>query len=122
MNGGNGENSWGVSFSLISWFEEALSAQFGLVFVGRHDDIVFEVKRTSFGDAVTILCINKYAASLEVVMRAIKEFPDVDIIFFGGNWNKATRDAEEFCFERKISLCNTKTIFKALKHERYWEV
>jgi hypothetical protein len=102
----NGQNTWGVPFSLIMFLEKVLEGHSNIVSVRRCRDILFEVVRKAQGDTLTILCINKYSASLDVVMRAVEEFPLIDIIFIGGKWNKSTHEAVEYCEERQIGLFN----------------
>lgn len=120
MSDGNGRNSWGVEFSLIVFADRILKSHSNVVSVHRYNDILFDVVRKSQGDTLTILCINEYSASLEVVMRALDEFPDVDIIFIGGKWNKSTREADEFCQEHRIGLFNSGELPIALRRDDYW--
>lgn len=120
MSDNNGENDWGVGFSLIAFLDRILRSHSNVASVHRHHDILFDVSRKAQEDVLTVLCINEYSASLDVVMRAVDEFPSVDIIFIGGRWNKRTREAAEFCEERKIGLVNSGEIGIALRKDKYW--
>lgn len=122
MSDENGQNTWGVDFSLIMFLERILRGNSNVATVRRYRDILFNVTRTIQGDTLTILCINKYSASLDIVMRAIEEFPMVDIIFYGGKWNKSTREASEYCEERNIGLFNSGKLPIALRNDRYWAI
>jgi hypothetical protein len=122
VSGENGQNTWGVEFSLVIFLEKILKGNSNVTSVRRYRDIVFDVIRTNQRDTLTILCINKYSASLDVVMRAIEEFPSVSIIFIGGKWNKSTREAREYCEERKIGLFNSGELPIALRQDEYWRI
>ncbi len=122
MSDENGQNDWDVAFSLIMFLERILIGHSNIETVRRYRDIVFDVARKAQGDILTVLCINEYSASLEVVMRALDEFPTVNIIFIGGKWNKSTREADEYCFKRKIGLFNAGELPIALRQDKYWDI
>lgn len=120
MSDGNGQNKWGVDYSLIMFLDRILRGHSNVRSVQRRRDILFEVTRGNQRDTLTILCINEYSASLEVVMRALEEFPSTSIIFIGGKWNSSTNEAEEYCKERNIGLFNAGELPIALRQDKYW--
>ena len=115
----NGENSWGVSFSRIAWLEDAIKNHSNVSRVMRHDDIVFEVERSD-GAHLTVLCLDEYAMGEAAIHRALKEFPKVNFISVGGNWNGYTPEAKELCLSRKIGLYNSSELAGALRKNDYW--
>jgi hypothetical protein len=122
LTDGNGQNDWGVGFSLIMWLDGVLRTHKNVASVRRYNDIVFEVLRVDPSDVIHVLCINKYSASLEVVMSALEDFPETGIIFYGGKWNGATGDAAAYCEERQVGLYNAGEISTALRNSEYWKL
>jgi hypothetical protein len=116
----NGQNEWGVGFSLIMFLDKIVGGHTNVVSHRRYHDIVFDLVRKEQGDTLTVVCINEYTASLDVVMRVIEAFPSVNIIFIGGKWNKFTREAAEYCMERQIGICNSGDLAIALRKNKYW--
>lgn len=88
-------NSWGVSFSTISFLERALSNHKRVRSFERSDDIFFTLDR---GDLTPVraLLVDEYTLGLAALMKARNEFPEFDCIVTGGNWNAYTREAKEF--------------------------
>jgi hypothetical protein len=116
----NGENNWGVSFSRITFLQRILDSHRNVAVLGRHDDIVFEIQRIQQQDKLTVVCVDPYTASLELVMRIVQAFPEVKIIFVGGKWAGYTQEAYDFCQERQIGLYNAGEISGGLHKDAYW--
>src|SRR5439155_25545191 len=99
----NGSNKWNVRFSRISWLDGILKGHPNVTDMVRRDDIVFEIERRN-GPPITLLCLEEYAFGIAAAERAFREFPDVNLIYIGGKWNKYTAEAKELCRERSIGL------------------
>jgi hypothetical protein len=109
----NGSNKWDVRFSRISWLDGVLKGHPNVTSVIRRDDIVFEIQRKK-GPPITLLCLDEYAFGVAAAERAFQEFPDVNLIYVGGKWNKYTAEAKELCSERSIGLYNAGELAGAL--------
>lgn len=116
----NGTNNWRVGYSHISWFEDLLRGHNNLVSVDRHDDLVFAVDRKTCGDKLSIFCCNEYTMGLTSVLRAIREFGKLDIIYIGGGWCGYTQQAKDFCINQKIGLYVTDEMSGALWKNEFW--
>lgn len=112
-------NNWGVSYSRIAWLENAIKSHDNVVRVLRHDDIVIEAERKS-GESITVLCLDEYAFGESGVLRVFKEFPAVNFISVGGNWNGYTPEAKELCLSRQIGLYNSSEITGAIWRNDFW--
>lgn len=117
---GNGSNDWGVSFGSIKFLEQILMSHNNVEILDRHDDIVFEIRRKKQGDALRVLCIEKYAASTLDVRRAMQEFGPLNVIYIGGKWNSPTPDAQALCNENRIGIYNAGGISAAIRRDQYW--
>lgn len=117
----NGQNSWGVSYVYISWLERLLRGHGNISNVVRARDIYFEVSRINQADTLYILCLDEYSMGLTMVHRAIEEFSPLNIIYVGGNWNGYTGEAEEFCRDNGMGICNASGISHMLWKDRFWE-
>lgn len=120
MTNKNGENSWAVPFSDITWFERLLTTHKNVENVDRHDDIIFEVERVKQGDHLRIFCCRQYAMSLTLVQKAIADFGPINIIYIGGGWNSYTGDAKGFCLEQQVGLYNAREISGGLWSNECW--
>jgi hypothetical protein len=88
--------------------------------LSRHDDIVFQIQRVRQQDQLTVVCVDAYTASLELVMRVVQAFPTVNIIFVGGKWAGYTQEADDFCQERQIGIYNAGELAGGLHRDAYW--
>lgn len=109
----NGSNTWGVAFSRITWVGGVLKGHGNVLSVFRHDDIIFEIQRKS-GPSITLICLDEYTLGIAGVERIFGEFPDVNLIYVGGNWNKDTPEAKELCLSRSVGLYNASELTGAL--------
>lgn len=111
----NGNNDFGVTFSQIMFLEKILKLHENVQILGRRDDIVFEIARRHQGDMLTIVCLNEYSAGQEVIEQVLERWPQVNLIYVGGKWNKPTKEAEKFCDERGMGIHNAGTLAPALR-------
>jgi hypothetical protein len=119
MNKNNGSNSWGVSFSHITWFQRLLTTHGNVINISRHDDIIFEIDRRQQSDHLTILSCNEYVMGFTLAQKAIADFGDLDIIHIGG-WNSYTDDAKDFCLRRRTGLYTSSEMTGALWKNEFW--
>jgi chemotaxis response regulator CheB len=116
----NGQNTWDVSFSRITFLGRILNQHPNVKVLSRHDDIAFTVDFIRGSKGVDVVVIDPYTASLELVQRVIAAFPNVGIIFVGGKWAGWTQEAYQYCQERRIGIFNAGGINGALGKEQYW--
>ena len=88
-------NSWGVSYAIISFFERALSGHNKVESYKRVNDIHFVIEHVN-GTKLHVLLVNEYSIGLAAVLRAKAEFPEIEYVVTGGNWNGYTPEAKEY--------------------------
>lgn len=115
----NGTNSWGVSYSRIAWLESAVKSHDNVASVTRHDDIILEVSRRR-GCALVIICLDEYTLGEAGVRRVMQEFPSVNFISVGGNWNGYAPEAKELCLSHEIGLFNSSELSGAIFRDEFW--
>jgi hypothetical protein len=120
VNSANGDNDFGVSFGRIMFLQKILESHANVDLLERHDDIIFDIQRLKQDENLSVVCVEAYAASLELVMRVLEAFPKTNIIFVGGKWNGYTQEAYEFCSERRIGIYNAGELAGALHKDRFW--
>ncbi|HDY9015198.1 hypothetical protein POV95_07740 [Klebsiella variicola] len=113
-------NSWGVSFSSISWFDDFLKSHKNVKNFIREKDIIFRVERKIQNDKLTIILLNEYTMSVTKILKVIKEFGGVGIIVVGGHWNSYTSGAKEHAIQQELGLFNSAEIGAALYKNDYW--
>lgn len=106
-------NNWGVSFSIISFFEQALAGHNRVQGVTRTQDIVFSIALHN-GTTLKMLLLNEYCLGLAAVLKAKAEFPDVEYIVTSANWNGYTPEAKEYGRKSGIGIFNAGEFFGAL--------
>lgn len=116
----NGRNNWDVSYVYIKFLEKVLNGHKNISSVNRTNDILFTVQRISQNDSLQVLCLDEYSMSLSSAMRAMNDFPGVNIISVGGNWNGYTLEAKRYCIESEVGLFNSMEINQALFKTQYW--
>ena len=94
--GDNGGNSWGVSYSVISFFERAVQGHARVRAVERRDDIFFVIRRKDRLSAVRALVVDEYTLGVAAILKAKAEFPDLDCVVTGSNWNAYTQEAQAY--------------------------
>jgi hypothetical protein len=115
----NGSNDWGVAYSRITWLEDALRSHHNVASFTRCDDIIISVKRKA-GRDITIVCLDEYALGESGIRRIMQEFPQVNFIYVGGNWNGYTPEAKELCLARRVGLYNSGELTGALYRDDFW--
>lgn len=115
----NGTNSWGVSYSRIAWLENAIKSHGNVTNIVRHDDIIIEVILNS-GSKITAICLDEYSLGESGVYRVFQEFPNVDFISVGGNWNGYTTEAKQLCLSQNIGLFNSSELTGAIWKDDFW--
>lgn len=115
----NGSNSWAVSYSRIVWLENAIKTHENVANFSRHDDIILEVQRDR-GCSLTVVCLDEYTLGESGVQRILQEFPSVNFISVGGNWNGYTKEAKELCLLHRIGLFNSGEITGAIYKNDFW--
>lgn len=118
---GRMENSWGVSFSQISFLQRLLEGHDNILNVKRSHDLLFEVERRVQKDLLKILCLNEYTMSLSDVLRSLEEFGKIDIIYVGGGWCGYTLDAKKYCLDQKIGIYVTNEMSGGIWKDGYWD-
>jgi hypothetical protein len=94
--GENGNNSWDVSYSVISFFEGVLRGHARVRSVERRDDIYFVIGRKAELSTVRVLLVDEYTLGLAAVLKAIREFPKLDCVVTASNWNGYTQEARSY--------------------------
>lgn len=115
----NGSNNWNVSYSRISWLEMALRQHTNVTNYQRHDDIIMEFDRHK-GCHITLICLDEYVLGEAGVLRVKHEFPAVNFISVGGNWNGYTKEAKDLCLLRNLGLFNSSELTGALFRDDFW--
>lgn len=106
-------NSWNVSYTIISFFERALNGHDKVVSIERSRDIHFTIQDIR-GRVLRVLLVNEYSLGLAAVLRARTEFPDIEYVVTGGNWNGYTPEAKEYGRANSIGIFNVGEFFGAL--------
>jgi hypothetical protein len=106
-------NRWGVSYSIISFLERALRGHDKVASFERRNDIHFVVEHVN-GTTLNVLLVDEYSLGLAAVLRAKAEFPEVDYVVTGGNWNGYTPEAKEYGRNNGIGIFNTGEFLGAL--------
>jgi hypothetical protein len=106
-------NEWGVSYSAIRFFSDALRGHGKVASFERERDILFKLTHEN-GDALNVLLLDEYSLGLAAVLRARSEFPEADYIVTAGNWNGYTREAKAFGRANNIGIFNVGEFFGAL--------
>lgn len=106
-------NKWNVPYSVISFFERALSGHSKVSDWKRVDDIHFVVEHVS-GDTFHVLLVNEYSIGLAAVLRAQAEFPGIEYVVTGGAWNGYTPEAKDYGRQNGVGIFNSSEFFGAL--------
>ena len=107
-------NDWGVEYSTIIFFENALSSNKKVESFKREDDVLFRIKRSDGLSDINMLLVDIYTVGISDVMRAMSEFPDVDCIVTCANWNGYTPDAKKYGQENDVGVFVAGEFFGAL--------
>jgi hypothetical protein len=96
-------NSWNVSYSSITFFENALRGHSKVKSFRRTDDIVFEIELEN-GQEIKALLVNEYTLGLAAILRAQREFPGIEYVVTCADWNGYTFEAKEYGKENDLGV------------------
>lgn len=106
-------NKWCVSFAIISFFKTALSGHSTVSSFTRTHDIFFTIKDKR-GRILKVLLLDEYVLGLAAIYRAQSEFPELEYIVTGTNWNGYTPEAKEYGLSNSIGIFNLTEFLGAL--------
>lgn len=106
-------NDWNVPYVMIKFFADALDGHKKVASHKRTKDIYFTITLTNAA-TLNVLLVNEYSLGLAAVLRAKAEFPDVDYIVTGANWNGYTPQAKEYGWQNSIGIFDPGEFFGAL--------
>ena len=106
-------NDWNVSFSTISFVERALRSHSKVKQFTRSQDIVFEIRHID-GRVLNMVLVNEYTLGIAAVHKALFQFPGVEYIVTGANWNAYTREAKDYGRQNDIGIFVIGEFFGAL--------
>ncbi len=106
-------NSWDVRYSMITFFERALGGHGKVVSFRRINDIQFLIEHVN-GKVLNVLLVNEYSLGLAAVLRAKGEFPNIEYVVTGANWNGYTPEAKDYGRQNDLGIFNAGEFFGAL--------
>ena len=106
-------NDWNVSYSTISFVERALQSHSKVAHFARSQDIVFEITRID-GRVLKMVLVNEYTLGIAAVHKALSQFPGVEYVVTGANWNAYTREAKDYGRQNDIGIFVINEFFGAL--------
>lgn len=109
-------NNWGVSYSSIIFFEEALNTHNKVKNVVRENDIFFKIENCN-NKVLNTLLLDEYRFGIAALIKALEEFPDAKYIVIGGNWNKSTGEAFRYAEDNKIGIFTFSEFFGAINYK-----
>lgn len=109
-------NNWGVSYSSIIFFEEALNTHNKVKNVVRNKDIFFKIENCN-NKVLNTLLLDEYRFGIAALMKALDEFSDAKYIVIGGNWNEATSEALKYAEDNKIGIFTFSEFFGAINYK-----
>lgn len=110
-------NNWNVSYATIKFFERALGGHDKVQGFQRTKDIHFAIKHVD-ERTLTVLLVDEYVIGVAALLRAKEEFPDIEYVVTGGNWNGYTREAKEYGLANGIGVFNVEEFLGALTWKR----
>jgi hypothetical protein len=114
-------DDWHVTRKTIEFFEEALIGHSRVASFTRDREIVFHIERTERRTDIVAVLVNLYTVGLADVFAICKQFPDVDCIVTGSNWNSYTKEAKDHGLKNKIGVFNTSEFFGALRWSKAYK-
>ncbi|MCW0469946.1 hypothetical protein OH492_16315 [Vibrio chagasii] len=69
---------------------------------------------------IVLICLDEYVPGEAAVHRVLKEFPTVNYISVGGNWNGYTEEAKATMLIKKYRLFNSSELTGALWKDEFW--
>ena len=112
-------NNWDVSYSAISFFENALHANYTVDNFVRTKDIFFTITKNDMFE-LTVVLVNRYTLGLADIFKAQQEFGKFDCIVTSGEWNGYTPEAKEWGLKNKKGVFIPSEFFAAISEEYFW--
>ncbi len=113
----NGSNDFGVTFAQISWISRWPKTHENVVSSWRSNDIQFDIRR-KHGRPIWYDMSRRIHLWYED-FGGSGGFPDMNLIYVGGNWNSYTMEAKEYCLEAKLGLFNTSELAGAFYRDDF---
>ena len=107
-------NSWDVEYSSIVFIEDALRGHSKVASFQRQEDILFVIERRGALPTVRALLVNKYVFGIADLIRAMAEFPNLDVILVCGAWCGFSTDAYDQGKQHGIGMFTPKEFLGAL--------
>ena len=85
-----------------------------------YDNATFTITRKRTRDTFILLCLDEYTLTLGKLMHAMKNIPNLGMVYLGGGWNACTREAKDYALENKISIVVTGELHGAIQKDDYW--
>ena len=60
-----------------------------------------------------VLLVDEYTLGLAAIHRALSEFPEMDFIVTGGNWNGCTKEPKDFGQQHSLVFFNIEEVLGA---------
>jgi hypothetical protein len=98
------KNDWEVAYSTILFFERLLEGHKKVASFRREEDILFKITRTEGLSSVAALLVDEYSLGVAAVLRACREFPELECIVTCANWNGYTPDAKAYGEKNGIGI------------------
>jgi hypothetical protein len=115
----NGQNSWGVKYSEISFICQALGSHQAVESFSRSQDILFDIVRNPPMPALKVVFVSEYRLGEAVADRAIAEFPGINAIVNNGNWNALALDEKAFEAQTGVVVIKVRNFLGALNNSRF---
>jgi len=93
-----------MSYSIVAYIERLLATHERVQSFTRRDELFFEIRRKDNLSRMNVVLVNLYVVGLADVYRIQAEFPGVDCIVTGGNWNGYTKEAKDYAVASKLGL------------------
>lgn len=98
------KNDWDVGYTQILFLSKVLKGHSKVSEFSRTRDIFFEIKRCPPLNTVKALLVNVYTFGLAAYYKAKSEFPDINCVIVGGDWNGYTKEAKDLAMSEEIGL------------------
>ncbi len=115
----NGDNGWGVKYSEISFFWQALDSHTAVASFERSNDILFDIVRKPPMSALKVAFVSEYRLGEAAAYRAMAEFPGINAIVNNGNWNAIVLDENAFTAQTGVAVIKVRNFLGALNNPRF---
>jgi len=111
---------WEIASAEVTFLKRVLSTHDNVITFSPIDVYYFEVPRKRQLDSLKLVCLPRYTFSFCDLLTTLEFYPDVNVIYCGGNWNAPTCDAKKEGIRRRIGIYNAGEINQALGRSEYW--